>query len=254
MVGLARCLGGGRYVGVSEIVWFNETTSTNDDAKAFAATQEVATERWMGAGSQTAGRGRQGRGWESPKGNLYASWVGAVECSLAQAAQLSFVAALAVSQAITHYQASADLRFKWPNDILLGGKKCCGILLEALQKQHLWIIVGIGVNLQHAPTKALYPATALGLNTSPQDFLAQLAKDFAHLKGLWQKEGFSKIQSLWLDRAHKIGDEILVRLPDQEIAGTFAGLNASGALSLATPQGTKIIEAGDVFFSTGANQ
>jgi BirA family biotin operon repressor/biotin-[acetyl-CoA-carboxylase] ligase len=171
-----------------------------------------------------------------------------VECSLNEASQLSFAASLAIADSVKHYMPEANLSFKWPNDVLLDGKKFCGILLEAEQHQALWLIVGIGINLMEAPKEALYPATALGLDIEPKTFLEHLANNFDRLKKLWHEEGFSKIHALWLSQAHGIGEEIKVRLPQRELHGTFQSLNARGALELATAQGKITIEAGDVFF------
>lgn len=236
---------------MSEIIWLQSTTSTNDDAKTFADQAQQAAESWIGAAQQTAGRGRGTRTWQSPQGNLYASWVGTLDCPLAEASQLSFVASLAVADSVKHYMPEARISLKWPNDVLLEGKKFCGILLEAKSLSNLWLIIGIGVNLMTAPAaskETIYPATALGLDISPKVFLEQLAASFDKLKNLWQTKGFSEIHRRWLAQAHGLGEEIKVRLPKTELIGTFEKLNARGALELMTPQGKQTIEAGDVFF------
>ena len=232
-----------------KIIWRESTGSTNDDAKniARALTQQgVRDEQWTGAEIQTAGRGRGDRKWESPKGNLYASWVGRLPRPMKEVAQASFVASLAVFETTKHFMPQADLTFKWPNDVLIEGKKFCGILLEI---EGDWLIVGIGVNLRTAPKEALYPAAALGLDLPPQTFLEKLAEHFDRLKAQWQEEGFEPLRSLWLSHAQGLGEEIKVRLPTKEIEGKFVALNARGALELAAAQGKITIEAGDVFFN-----
>ena len=237
---------------MTKITWLEETASTNDEAKAIAQKNDKEAQgqgqgqgQWIAAETQTAGRGRGDRKWHSPKGNLYASWVGALNCPIGQKAQLSFSASLAVAQTTEHYLPNARLSLKWPNDVLIEGKKFCGILLEIARE---WLIIGIGVNLAEAPKEALYPAAALGADISPKDFLQKLAENFDALKDTWQEEGFNSTRTLWLARAHGLGEEIKVRLPKQELTGKFKGINERGALELVREQKTIIVEAGDVFF------
>ena len=105
---------------MTEIIWQAITQSTNDDAKKMAGRKDDV---WIAAEQQTRGRGRRGRFWHSPIGNLYASWLGRVACAPHRAAQLSFVAAIAAERAICDFLPAAALSFKWPNDVLCEGKK-----------------------------------------------------------------------------------------------------------------------------------
>lgn len=239
---------------MSKIIWLEETSSTNDDAKELT-NNNSGESFWVGATCQNSGRGRGDRVWESPKGNLYASWVGPMQCSLAEASQLSFVASLSVADAVASFLPKTDLTFKWPNDVLSDGKKFCGILLESkyvnTSPKTLWLIIGIGVNLITPPKEAIFPATALGLNVKPKLFLENLATAFERLKKVWEEEGFKKIRSSWLDKAQGLGKNIKVRLPSAELSGVFNGLTPKGALVLKTDEGLEEIEAGDVFFNHG---
>ncbi len=236
---------------MTAIIWQDITGSTNDDAKEMARQGEFGPV-WIGATQQTKGRGRRGRSWESPPGNLYASHLAKLDHPLEVAAQFSFVAALAVyemARALLPPAQAAELQCKWPNDLLLDGRKFCGILIESGHHRGIaWLVVGIGVNLIHAPKKAQFPATALGIKITPQDALKKLAAAFTEITKIWDGE-FANISQTWLAKAVGLGKQIEVHLIDETLSGTFDGLNPNGALLLSCADGTKhIIEAGDVFF------
>ena len=236
---------------MTKIIWQDTTGSTNDDAKQLAQKGEFGP-LWIGAAQQTKGRGRRGRSWQSPEGNLYASWLAQHEYPLDVAAQYSFVAALAVAEMARHYlppERAAALQFKWPNDVLLAGRKFCGILIESGRDHNrLWLVVGIGVNLVHFPEDAQFPATALGLDATPQEALAKLAETFEKTAKIWNGQ-FANIRDTWLSNAAGLGEHIDVRLAEQTLSGVFEGINQNGVLILALADGSKrMIEAGDVFF------
>jgi len=213
------------------------------------------------AKSQTAGRGRQGRQWHSPEGNLYCSIVLRPEVPVASAAQLSFVTALAVGHAIAGLLPdNVELRYKWPNDLLLDGRKAAGILLESsggANGKLDWLIVGAGLNVEDYPdgidAAGGYPATSLrGAGARPvavEDLLARYVDGFAHWRARWQNEGIGAVREAWLKRAARLGEDITVRLPGDRLQGRFAGLDEVGALLLDLPDGSRrTITAGDVFF------
>ena len=229
--------------------------STSDEAKSLAAGGAPGgTLVW--AREQMKGRGRQGRVWVSPPGNLYASLVLRPQVPVAIAAQLSFVAALAVGEACAEL-APAAIGFKWPNDVLLAGRKLAGILLESEAKPDgrlAWLVLGIGINLATYPVDAAYPATALsatGADVAPETMLTALAHHLLLWHERWQQgRGFAAVRDAWLVRAQRLGQEIRVRLPRAELAGVFAGLDQDGALLLKTRAGPRRIEAGEVFFAS----
>ncbi|MEQ9519989.1 MAG: biotin--[acetyl-CoA-carboxylase] ligase [Parvibaculum sp.] len=240
---------------------FAEIDSTNDEAKREAAKGGVAP-LWIVAEQQTAGRGRRGRTWVSPTGNLMCTLLLRPDCSPAKAGELAFVAGLALHEAAAHllpHFPSEKITLKWPNDLLVSAKKTSGILLESEsdgRSNVAWLAIGIGLNLAHFPSDTPYPATCLGdeggIVPSVADALTALATGFERWYGIWQKEGFGRIREAWLYRAHGVGGPIVARLPDAEIEGVFEGIEPDGALRLRLPGGAiRLIAAGDVFF--GAN-
>lgn len=216
------------------------TGSTNADALALPAGEDHVA---VVAARQTGGRGRMGRPWVSPAGNLYVSYALRVD-SPALAARYSFVAAVALARALEDIGLSP--RCKWPNDVLLNGRKAAGILLETNGKDRL--VVGIGVNLASAPAEGtLYPAAAVadfGAVLSPADFLPLLTERFEAA----EKEPFPAVLDAWRERAFGIGGPVRVNLPEKRLEGIFYGLDNDGALLLKCESEIKRITAGDVFF------
>ena len=210
------------------------------------------------AKSQTAGRGRQGRTWVSPPGNVYVSYLFAAPENRASAPEIGFVAAVAVFDAIVdlprHNTAPPPLQCKWPNDILLDGGKVCGILPEIATdpEGRAWIVLGVGINLESMPSEStLYPPTALILHhidARPEHALTVLSRALAFWLEKWRAEGFETIRQAWLERGPKEGTPTSVGLPSGPVEGAFAGLDANGALLLDTSTGRRRILAGDVLF------
>jgi BirA family biotin operon repressor/biotin-[acetyl-CoA-carboxylase] ligase len=230
--------------------------STNDEAKRLA--DGGAPEGTLVWGlEQTAGRGRRGRGWHSPPGNLYMSAVLRPGKPVAQAALIGFVAAVALSDALQDVGLAADrLRLKWPNDVLVDQAKVAGILVEtsaASGEAPPWLVLGMGVNLAHAPADTPYPAISLraaGLaSLTVEGLLEALAGRLAEWYGRWQAEGFAPVRAAWLGRATGLGEPIEVRLERQSLQGRFVALEEDGSLSLELPQGERRrVTVGDVFF------
>jgi BirA family biotin operon repressor/biotin-[acetyl-CoA-carboxylase] ligase len=231
--------------------------STNDEATRLARSgAEQGTLVW--ALEQTAGRGRRGRAWSSPRGNLYASLVLRPACPLEQGAQLGFVAALAVGDALAGLVPGLrEPALKWPNDVLVGGSKIAGVLLESEigEKGNLaFLIVGVGINLVSAPTDAEFPATSiLGEGHRPPEPMAMLeafAPHFDSWARCWRAEGFATVRSAWRARARGLGEPIRVRLETATLHGRFADIDHRGVLLLDTPDGRRRISVGDVFPAT----
>lgn len=231
--------------------------STNAEAGRLAQ-DGAADGTVVWARRQTAGRGRHGRTWESPEGNLYCSLLLRPDAPPAEAAQFSFVAALALAEVLDGVLAAgSNLAFKWPNDVLLEGRKVAGILLESSGSRDGrldWLVIGCGLNVRHFPENvAGYPATSLlaaGVEeVEAGDLLGAFVGAFARWRVQWQREGLSVVRETWLARAAQIGNEIAVRLPGSELRGRFTGLDQSGALLLDLPDGSRrTVTAGDVFF------
>ena len=223
-----------------------ETGSTNADLLQLARTG-ADEGLWMRADLQTAGRGRQGRAWSSPVGNLYASTLVRLHDREPPAATLALVAAVALEESVG--LLIAGLTLKWPNDLLLGGAKLSGILLERADDA---VVIGFGVNLAHHPTVPDRPTTSLaahGVIVRPADFVAALADMFAAWLHIWRSDGLAPVRNRWVERAHPAGTPLSARLPDgNAIDGRFDGLAEDGALRLRLADGaTRVIHAADVF-------
>jgi BirA family biotin operon repressor/biotin-[acetyl-CoA-carboxylase] ligase len=234
-------------------VALDETGSTNDDAGR-AARDGAPEGTLVWARRQLKGRGRRGRTWVSPEGNLHLSIVLRPNVPPARAGEIAFVAALAAAEACASFARAADVRCKWPNDVLVDGRKCAGLLIESsITSAALdWIVAGIGINLAAHPDDAEYPATHLaahaGRAIAVEEGLAALAAAFAGRYDEWRRLGFKPIRESWLARAAGIGKSVRVRLESEEFTGTFTGLAGDGALVVTLPDGTtRRITAGDVF-------
>ncbi len=228
--------------------------STNDEAKALAR-GGAADGTLVWADEQTAGRGRRGRIWRSPPGNLYLSLVLRPDAAPSRAAQLGFVAALGLGDALA---SALRLRYKWPNDLLADGKKLAGILLESetsASDRVDFVVVGIGVNIVSAPEDVEYPATSLMANgvagVTPPVLLEAFARHFAGWAQRWREEGFAPVRAAWLAAASGLGENVSVRLERSTLFGRFHDLDDDGALVLDAAEGRRRIAAGDVFPAPG---
>ena len=210
---------------------------------------------WFCARTQSAGVGRRGRSWTSEPGNLFATLLLTTYRPAGEAAQLSFVAARAVCDMVRSLVPPDRVRVKWPNDVMIGDAKASGILVESGRRPDgaLWVAVGIGVNLAHAPTDTERPATALASEIAeppkPEDAMTILAAAFDDWMGVWEQGGFSAIADAWTIRAYGLGEPCIARLALETVAGIAEGLDADGALRLRLPDASvRRITAGDVFF------
>lgn len=230
-------------------VRFDEVDSTNAEARRRALAGEPGP-LWILAARQSAGRGRRGRSWTSLPGNFMASLLLTTDLPAAWRPRLSFAAALAVHDALGGLLVEAgrepsDLKLKWPNDVLLDGRKLAGILLES---EGSGLIVGIGVNLAAAPEGTDRPATALreacAIDVTPRDFLSRLSAAFLDRRG----ENFALTRAAWLERAMAPGSPLEVLTGSGRLVGRFAGLDEDGALLLGLADGRmERVSAGDVF-------
>ena len=233
----------------------DEIDSTNQEAKRRAAAG-VTSPLWILAARQTEGRGRRGNAWQSLAGNLSTTLLVRPERPAAECAQLSFAAALAVSDMLAGFAPHAHLGLKWPNDVLADGRKIAGILLESESKADgtaAWLAVGIGVNLAAFPDDVELPATSLAvqgiLPPTPRDAMLDLAAAFAKWYEVWRTQGFAPVREAWLARASGLGSRVRARLAKEEVVGVFQGIDESGALLLGLAGGvTRAIAAGEVFF------
>lgn len=232
-----------------------EIDSTNDACRQRAVAGAPAG-LVIRADLQTKGRGRRGRDWVSPPGNLYTSILLRPARPAAEIATLGFVAVVALGEAVAPLlPARVDLRHKWPNDLLLDGRKASGILLEAQGPDSGpgFVVLGIGVNIVSHPPQTPYPVTDLlacgAAPIAPRALLDRLLAAFAPLYAAWEAGGFAAIEPRWRARAVGIGSEIEVRLQDSALRGVFRDLDCDGALRLGLADGSeRRIAAGDVYF------
>jgi BirA family transcriptional regulator, biotin operon repressor / biotin---[acetyl-CoA-carboxylase] ligase len=230
--------------GVIDIREVSETGSTNADVAALA--KGGAREgTWLRAERQTGGKGRQGRVWASPPGNLYASTLVRLRRRDPPAPTLALVAAVALHEIVAIYAPGA--RIKWPNDLVFDGAKLAGILLE---REGEAVILGFGVNLASVPEGLDRPATGIaalaGMAPSPADMVEILARNLSRWLARWRQEGLETVLAAWRDAAHPIGTP----LATAEGEGLFDGLDESGALRLRLADGeVRLIRAGDVFLA-----
>jgi BirA family biotin operon repressor/biotin-[acetyl-CoA-carboxylase] ligase len=243
--------------GVDRIV-LDRVDSTNSEAARVAPGLSGPT--WIMAREQTAARGRRGRAWVNPPGNFAATLVMRPAADPAQAALRSFVAALALADALAALCGpGVTLALKWPNDVLMNGGKVAGILLESAGQgtglTHL--AIGIGVNLVAAPPPGMVEPGAVppvsvmgetGLRLTQDEMLGALATAYAAQEAQFVTYGFAPVRTAWLARAARIGQSLTARTGTETVTGTFETLGEDGSLILATPAGRRAIQAADVFF------
>lgn len=240
------------------VLILDEIDSTNAEARRRAEAGETASQ-WIVARRQSAGRGRRGRAWNSDSGNLFATLLTRTARPPAEAAQVTFIAALAVADLLDAFVPPTLVTIKWPNDVMLDGVKASGILVESGPHPQggLWMAVGIGVNLAHAPEETDRPAAAMASRlradvayAPPIEAAAEvLAQAFAVWSERWDTLGFSPILDAWTARVGGLNGPCTARLAHETLTGMAEGVEADGALRLRLADGElRRISAGDVFF------
>ena len=241
-----------------KIIQLESVDSTNAYAKLLLETEHKSP-FWITAEHQTNGRGRYQRKWISDKGNLFCSGVYSLGNDLKHASNLSFVLALAVAETLLKFVSPELIKIKWPNDVLLRGKKVSGILLESFNYRNInYIIIGIGINLLHHPEGNLYPATNLLDHTSVKNFelsplgiLEILIDKFETINETYLKEGFAAIREQWLQISYNIPGDVEVKLLNEHFSGKATGIDLNGSLLVSLSDGTiRTVSAGEVFFSS----
>jgi len=239
----------------------DQVGSTNREAFALAEAGEPGP-LWIMARRQSAGRRRADRRWVSVPGNLHASLLLHLPHPPGATPQLSLVAGVATVDAIRHATEGgpAGLRLKWPNDVLIGQAKCAGILIESLTGAHIaTIAIGIGIDLAWHPDDLGRAATDLaehGCHVSPEAVLGSLARATQDWLAAWDGGiGFARVRQAWLDRAGPAGEACTVNTGQERLEGTFAGLDAEGALVICDAHGQRrTVTFGDVALVAAAPQ
>src|SRR5690554_2656714 len=229
---------------VYRLVALESVGSTMDEARRLAEEgAEEGTLVW--ALEQTSGRGRLGKSWHSPRGNLHFTLILRPEVPLAEAAQISFIAAVAMGEAIGTVSPPIEVTYKWPNDVLLQGNKVAGILLEsraASEERLAYLLLGCGVNVAHFPQDPELKATSMHFegvpkSVTPEELLEAFSRHFLSRVSRWVEDGFEPIRRAWLRHAAGLGEEILVRLPHEVLKGRFRDLDQEGYLLLEMADG-----------------
>ena len=235
---------------------FDEVESTNDLAISLAENKQIFANQIIVANQQNKGRGRLNRNWDSPKGNLYFSLVLQPQIAIEKISQISFVAICALQMAVEkvfmQQKIYADIKNKWPNDLLIDQKKVAGILLESKISNKIcdFVILGIGVNIESNPHQTLFPATNLKnflCEISPAKFLEIFLEEFENLYENWHNFGFKNIRNLWQKNAYNLNSEIAINLGESRIEGVFEEIDEEGNIVIKNLQNErKKISYGDV--------
>ncbi len=233
------------------VYWYDELDSTSEEAKRRARAGETSPV-WIAARSQTAGRGRLGRNWVSPPGNLFVTVLFPEPGGLSMAARIPFAAALAVREACVATLPELPAKLKWPNDVRIDGAKICGILTESGETNGVvWIALGMGINVQTAPDVVEQASTSLaGQGASPALTPEHVLDDLklALDKRVEQaRHQFDQLLDDWLRHAEGLGQLMEAGPVDRRVTGIFEGLASDGGLNLRLPDGSReTIRAGDV--------
>ena len=209
---------------------------------------------WLVADEQVDGKGRRGRHWNSPKGNLYSSLLLSDPAPSEKVAQLSFVVALALRDAVLAAAAgtSAQVELKWPNDLIINGKKCAGLLLEGgIRGQSRFVVIGIGTNVLSHPDKTNHPASNLheqGFATSAEHLFPYLSDAMAQRIEMWaQGHGFAQIREDWLKNAFLMGEEMRINTSTESFVARLDGIDPDGNLIVDHAGRPRTITAGEIF-------
>jgi BirA family biotin operon repressor/biotin-[acetyl-CoA-carboxylase] ligase len=251
------------------LIAFDQAGSTNAEAMAHAR-QGGRGPTWFVTTEQTAGRGRRQRAWVAPRGNLASSVLEVMDISPAVAATMSFAFGLAHESALQRVSVEANLRLagsdhlnyllKWPNDILVGGRKLCGLLVEAeaMPGGDLAVVAGIGTNIIAAPEGTPTPAvslSALGVHIGAEELFTALSDAWVEFRGIWDNgRGFAEIRKLWLERAYGVGGPVAIQTGTAKLEGTFDTIDETGCLIVRATDGRRMpVTAGEVFFGNAAS-
>ncbi len=233
------------------IISLKTINSTNDFAKKLALNNST-TPLWVISEKQTSGRGRSGRQWYSQEGNLFTSGLYFLEIDIKSIGNMSFIAALALYDSLIEFLPNDLVKLKWPNDVLVDGKKISGILIETIPNpEGFFIVIGIGVNIKTKPSElnaACLMDYAENFVITPDKLLQSIVKAFDYYLEDYISHGFSKLRSQWLDKCIGLGKDIIARTANKDYEGIFRDLGSEGELLLEDIHGNIVpIFASEVF-------
>ncbi|ADE30062.1 biotin--[acetyl-CoA-carboxylase] ligase [Rickettsia prowazekii] len=243
-------------IGKFKLIVFDEIDSTSSEAMRIARHNKVYADYAIFAKSQTRGRGRSGKNWQSRLGNLHVSLLMRPDKELELLPQLCFVTALAVydtilscilyagsNQLINNFNAVSvcpqnySIQLKWPNDILMNGRKIAGILLESVKMDNnYYLIIGIGINITYHPENIDQPTTSLItenlMHVVPKALLKILIKNFEKYYKIWHHNGFPFIRKKWIEHAYKLNENINIKYRNDIVTGLFKDIDNTGNIIL----------------------
>ena len=231
--------------------WFDEIDSTNEEARRRTLRGNLS-ETWIVARQQTVGRGRLGRQWKSPIGNLYATAYFQLSGDMAVATRIPFVCALAVSDVFMSLAPESTVQLKWPNDVRSDGAKLSGILVEAGQSgDGCWVAAGMGLNISEAPQVAEQQTSCLAKLRGDNAVDAQMAfetlRERFSVRLAQGLDNFKDTLADWSARAEGLGGQAEITVGNEKLRGVFVGLGTAGEFRLELPNGdVRCISAGDV--------
>lgn len=237
---------------VWRLKYFDELPSTSDFCIERAKAGE-AEGFAVFAASQSAGRGSRGRNWQTLVGNVALSVLLRPEMAAAQTSVFPLLAGVAVAEAVRAELGAAPV-LKWPNDVLLGGAKCAGLLIDAapVRDRVDWLVIGIGVNVGYAPEVPGRATTCLaahgGAKAAPE-FAGKILERLAVWLDVLAGEGTATVIAAWLGFAHPVGTELTVRTSQSETHGRFAGLGPAGELLLAVENRIETFSTGEILMA-----
>ncbi|MFN7662414.1 MAG: biotin--[acetyl-CoA-carboxylase] ligase [Alphaproteobacteria bacterium] len=227
--------------------------STMDLAKDWVLSAPQSSIHFIHSYSQSKGRGKRERVWISAKGNFFGTLVLPFPYALEKRGDMAFLIAVAAAKALNQFDPVLEIKFKWPNDLMIQRKKLGGILLESLTNEggDHFLSIGVGINFMDRPDHI--PSTALSLHMKVMptldDFRDLFIDKIFYYYGLWQENGFAPIRHLWLNQALNIGETIQLFVGKEMINGTFKTLDEQGALVLVDDRGReKVFHTGEVLF------
>jgi len=241
--------------GQAPVETFDEIDSTLLEARR-RAERGAFNPVWLVAKRQTAGRGRRGRSWASLQGNLLATYLCPADRGPGDVALLGFALGVAIAETIDGYIGAGRAALKWPNDVLIDGAKACGILLDSgATDDGAWAALAFGLNIAAAPEGLDQPTICLrqilppdAPAPEPLAFLGRMRPRLEALDAQLKTHGFAPLRRAWLARAYGLGQPARVAQGEQVLEGRVIGLSERGALELDTPDGRRVISAGDVYF------
>jgi len=235
---------------------YDELSSTNELAYNLAENQQIFDHELILANYQTKGRGRLQRDWYSPYGNLYFSLILQPKINLNQISKISFVVSCAIQKTFekifNKYELKAEIKNKWPNDLLINNQKIAGILIESKNSHNLneFLVVGVGINIASNPTGTIFPATNLAsfsINISTLDLLKLFLDEFEILYENWLKFGFKNIRELWLKNAYNLNQNITIKPSNTKISGVFKNIDDDGNILIEIDNKIMKFFFGDIF-------